>query len=366
MSVSWLPGAAASEIWRSNDFAEDLNCSLGAGARYAPPDLPTPMPLAECFSLCEREPRCDAVRVDWFAVARANFTHDQVGCALRGGVNRTMCAVQAPVYARPHTVRYSTFDVHAPKKSQLVIAVTALAGYLPLVRNSGNGWTDSAAPYPGQVGGLLPRLLRAMRSEPALGLPSLRLPIRTAHSAHLSLLRYDALGSGRAALATVNLGAARAVARLELRALPPQMRGQRPRNLLCAGCPAAPIPPHAASYPVELARWGVSVLAGLRLPRWRPRGYLYNCSAAYVGASTPPLPLAACLVACLRDARCDAVTVDWVVTHAWPRPAAMAWHGNTVVCHLRGGLNLSSCAVDGAELPSHSTITMEDAPRRAQ
>jgi hypothetical protein len=364
VSVSWLPGSTATEIWKANSFAEDLNCSLGAGASYAPPDHPTPVTLAECFSLCQQDPQCDAVRVDWFAIARNNFTQSRIGCGLRGGVtDRTKCAIQAPVFARPHTVRYGFFAVDAPMKSQLVIAVTALSGYLPLVRNSGNDWTTSAAPYPGETGDLLPRLLVAMRGEPSLALPSLRMQIPTAHTAHLGVLRYDALGSGQAALAVVNLAAAPqhgslAVAQLDLRAMPPQLLGQRPRNLLCPGaCPQAPALSNRTA--LSVAGLGVSAFAGLQLPRWQPRGHLYNCSAAYIGMfTTAPMPLAACLVACLRDARCDAVTVEWLTTHAWPRPAAMPWRGNTVACQLLGGLRISSCARDDTELPSHSTVTI--------
>ena len=114
----------------------------------------------------------------------------------------------------------------------------------------------------------------------------------------------------------------------------------------------------ATQTPLAVSGYGVSALTGLQLPRWQTRGHLYNCSAAYVGPTTAPIPLAACLVACLRDANCDAIGVEWVQKHSWPRPVAMAWYGNVVRCSLRGGMDLSSCDEDGAALPSHSTITM--------
>ena len=50
VSVSWLPGAHITA-----DFANDLNCSLGAGATYAPPDLAEPVLLGECFDLCRAD-----------------------------------------------------------------------------------------------------------------------------------------------------------------------------------------------------------------------------------------------------------------------------------------------------------------------
>ena len=48
VSISWLPGTKV-----SSDFAADnLNCTLGAGATYAPPDLPHTVTLDECFTHC--------------------------------------------------------------------------------------------------------------------------------------------------------------------------------------------------------------------------------------------------------------------------------------------------------------------------
>jgi hypothetical protein len=362
VSVSWLPGSMATN--GSGTFAEDLNCSLGAGASYGPPDLPAPVTLAECFGYCRVDPKCDAVRVNWFTIPN-NWTEMKVGCGLRGGVDLAKCSIQAPVYTSPHTVQYSTFALDATNKSQLVIAVTALSGYLPVVRSSGNDWTTSAAPYPGEGeggGDLLPGLLVSMRGEPSLGLNSLRMRVPTAlpsSAAHYGLLRYDALGTGQATLIAVNLGAARDTVQLDLSGLPPQLLGQRPRNLLCTGggCPQPPALANQTSLVVS--GYGVSAFTGLQLPRWQPEGYLYNCSATYVGpASTAPIPLVACLVACLRDAKCDAITVEWVQKHSWPRPASMAWYGNVVQCNLRGGVDLSSCVNDSVVLPSHSTITM--------
>ena len=255
-------------------------------------------------------------------------------------------------------MQYGFFALDAPMKSQLVIVVTALSGYLPLVRNSGNDWTTSAAPYPGETGDLLSKLLVAMRGEPSLALQSLRMQVQTINMAHLGLLRYDALGSGQAALAVVNLGAQRGVARLDFSSdMPPQLLGQRPHNLLCPTCPQAPVLSNHTAFSVEVAGFGVSVFTRLQLPRWQSlTGFLYNCSANYTGMTTAPMPLAACLVACLKDTQCDAVELDWVQTHTWPRPAAMPWKGNVVVCHLRGGIALSTCAKDDTELPSHSVV----------
>lgn len=368
VSVSWLPGSTATN--GSGVFAEDLNCTLGAGASYAPPDLATPVTLAECFSRCRAEPRCDAVRVDWFTIPM-NWTEMKVGCGLRGGVSLRECTVQAPVYASAHTVRYSTFALDAPNRSQLVVALTALSGYLPVVRNSGNDWTTSAAPWPGQGGDLLPRLLVAMQGEASLGLTALRMRVpvlsspslpSTEEDAHYGLLRYDALGTGQATLIAINLNGTRGTVPLDLRGLPPQLLGQQPRNLLCTDCP--PPPPLANQTLLAVSGYGVSALTGLQLPLWQTQGHLYNCSATYItnnpSTVAPPaqVPLIACLISCLHDAKCDAIEVEWVQRHSWPRPASMAWYGNLVLCGLRGGVNLSSCAKDSVALPSHSTVTM--------
>lgn len=214
VSVSWLPGSQATN--GSGVFAENLNCSLGAGATYAPPDLPAPVTLAKCFSHCRADPQCNAVRVNWFTIP-SNWTAVKIGCGLRGGVDLANCAIQAPVYTRAGTVQYSTFAVDAPSKSQLVVATSALAGYLPVVRNSGNDWTTSVAPWPGEEGGDLPRLLVAMRGESSLSLKALRMRVPTPSSAaHYAMLRYDALGTGHAALIAMNLDAASSNVQLDL------------------------------------------------------------------------------------------------------------------------------------------------------
>jgi hypothetical protein len=149
---------------------------------------------------------------------------------LRGGVDLSKCSAQAPL-TRPGTVQYSLFAVDAPEKSQLVVATAALGGYLPLVRNSGNDWTTSAAPYPGDdASGGLPRLLAAMRSEAPLGLNSLRMRVPASSEAHYSMLRYDALGTGRAALVAMNLGPSSGDVKLELAGLPPQLLGAKART----------------------------------------------------------------------------------------------------------------------------------------
>ena len=86
-------------------------------------------------------------------------------------------------------------------KSQLTIAVTVLAGYRTEPQHM---W--SVVPVPGDTGGKVPALLAAIPDEAALGLSSLRVRVPTASATHCAVLRYDALGSGRAALAMVNLG----------------------------------------------------------------------------------------------------------------------------------------------------------------
>ena len=123
VSVSWLPGSTATN--GSGTFAEDLNCSLGAGASYGPPDLPTPVTLAECFGHCREDPKCDAVRVNWFTIP-SNWTAMKIGCGLRGGIDLAKCTIQAPAYPSPHSVQYSTFAVDATNRSQLLIAVRAV------------------------------------------------------------------------------------------------------------------------------------------------------------------------------------------------------------------------------------------------
>lgn len=136
-------------------------------------------------------------------------------------------------------------------------------------------------------------------------------------------------------------------------AVPPQLLGQRPTNLLCKTCPPAPALTNRTSIGVG---HGYVALAGLELPRWATHGFLFNCrTAKYAPPSIEEVPLADCLLACLSDAMCDAVTVGWTQLHAWPKPAQLSWHGNKVRCYLRGGVDLRHCEKDAAE--AHSTIT---------
>jgi hypothetical protein len=162
----------------------------------------------------------------------------------------------------------------------------------------------------------------------------------------------------------INLGASQATVQLNLEGLPPQLLGQRPSNLLpnnsLSGEPkrsvAAPILANRTS--IDVVGRGYAALAGLRLPRWDPQGYKYNCSATYAPPAVGEMPLAECLVACLADAKCDAVTVDWIQQRGWKRlsiPGGDSWYGNQVRCHVRGGVDLTQCAHDPAG--AHSTVT---------
>jgi hypothetical protein len=110
VTASWLPGASA--------FENGMDCSMGAGATYAPPDFPEPIPLAECFERCEADPNCSAVRVDWWAM-EANWSTRYIGCGLRGGVNQSACTMWYPCAERHNNscnVRYSTFAADAPAR----------------------------------------------------------------------------------------------------------------------------------------------------------------------------------------------------------------------------------------------------------
>ena len=356
VSASWLPGTTV-----TSDFANDLNCSLGFGASYED-RVVTPVTLHDCFGMCEADSECDAVRVDWWSVPR-NWSSCEVGCVLLGGIDSDKCIVQKPVLQAAHSVRYSTFAREAPDKAQLVVAVVALVGYFPVVRYSGNGWTTSIAPWPGSSGGKLSSLLGAIRGQAALALPSLRIRIGVTSDesgvtstilSYYAVLRYDALGSGEVALAVVNLGPDRGNVTLELNQLPPQLQGQQPMDLMCLGC-ASPAP-LTQQYPVVVDGYGYTVFGGMKLPKWVSRGYIFNCKAKYAPPpSTSVIPLASCLVTCLRDDHCDAVSVEWAQKRSWPRPAEMSWFSNMVTCTLLGGVDLTSCEKDVTE--SHSTLT---------
>ena len=246
VTAPWLPGASVLE--------NGLNCSFDSGASYAPRDLAKPVSLPECFQRCQAGRRCDAVRAAWWAVQR-NWSARQVGCRLRGGVNLPACTIQKG--SNSANVRCSTFAADAPAKSQLAVAVSALAGYRTEPQHL---W--SVAPQPGDSGGTLPALLTAVRSEPALGLAAIRLSAPAASAAHFAILRYDALGSGRAALAVVNLAGAGGPVELDLSRLPPQLLGQRPATLGCGSPPCILVKPLSPRYAVEVDGRGFPRLQG--------------------------------------------------------------------------------------------------------
>ena len=89
VTASWLPGADL--------LVNEIDCTLGAGATYAPPDLP-PMSLPNCFRRCEADAKCDAVRVDWWPVEK-NWSARHIGCGLRGGVDQATCT-RAPHHVK--------------------------------------------------------------------------------------------------------------------------------------------------------------------------------------------------------------------------------------------------------------------------
>lgn len=70
------------------------------------------------------------------------------------------------------------------------------------------------------------------------------------------------------------------------------------------------------------------------------------------------MPLAQCLVACLANAKCDAIAVDWIQQRGWKHLSIPgdSWYGNQVRCHVRGGIDLTKCVDDAAG--AHSTVTM--------
>ena len=138
--------------------------------------------------------------------------------------------------------------------------------------------------------------------------------------------------------------------------LPPQLLGQRSTSLvrLDTAPQKVSIMNHTS---VTVKGHGYVGLVGLHLPRWAPQGHLTNCSAAYASTIVDgEVTLADCLVACLREAKCDGVTVEWTQRHSWPKPASMPWFGNHVQCRLLRGIILSTCATDYTK--SHSTITV--------
>jgi hypothetical protein len=152
VTASWLPGSSV--------LVNEFDCSLGAGASYAPPDLPTPVPLADCFQRCKEDPKCDAIRVDWWSV-QEDWSARHVGCGLRGGIANASKCTHAPHHNNSINVRYSMFAIDAPAKSQLAVAISMLAGYRTEPQH---GW--SAGPKPGDSGGWLPALLTAARRGP--------------------------------------------------------------------------------------------------------------------------------------------------------------------------------------------------------
>ena len=277
----------------------------------------------------------------------ANWTNRRVGCTFLGGIDPSKCRTDQA--NNTHNVQYSTFAVDAPARSQLAVATSVLAGYRTEPQDE---W--SAAPKPGSAGGKLPPLLAAIQHEAALSLVALRLQIPTPSSAaHYAMLRYDALKTGRAALAVINLEPHASVAELDLRTLPPQLMGQHPTDPVH---PSLQLPAISERYSVNASAHGFMVLSGLQLPQWASQGYLYNCTTEYAPPPVGEMPFAKCLVACLGDSKCDAVTVDWVQRAAWPPPAQMSWYTNQVLCHLRGGIDFGSCKEDSAQ--AHSTIKM--------
>jgi hypothetical protein len=315
VSPSWLVGDTALDV---NSF----NCHHGAGASWAPPRNGN-FTLHGCFSACTRDARCDAVTVDWRIGGRAMTGEPLVGCYLRGGIEPGLCDTSS--------AQYSTFSRSAPKHTELLYSLCAAAGVLPAVEyDAAHSWWSDAA-WPGFGDAPLNAVLGAMNQASSLGALSLRVDVPTSKKAHYAFARYDAKVTGKLSLAVANFEAHAETVSLNLSALPSAVLGMRPADLV-SGTELAPL---TAQYALKVPGHSIRLVGELALDAWYQHDRT-NCSkghgASYVPSSSGNMSIAACMLTCLADSRCDAVTMQW-------RNATF------VDCFKRGGIRLAKCEV---------------------
>lgn len=223
--------------------------------------------------------------------------------------------------------------------------VTHVLGHalVNLVR-AGDWWSDAA--WPAEADPLLKPYLGALSHGAAFAPLALRTRLpSTPDGQTMAFLRYDATKNGSAALAVFNLQGSPTMAHVDLSALPSGMMGTAPHDLIRRDS----APPLTAQYAVALDAYGVALMELANLSQWKSLGAL-NCyggrGAAYAPSSSGNMPLAACMLECLQDAHCTAITVGWLPVGS---------HATHVSCYKRGGVKMSQCAAGGSE---YSTLAV--------
>lgn len=313
--TSWFPGSSLTE--------NEYNCYKGAGASYSP-DWSGVMPLGQCFDECKQDSKCGGITVDWQAYT-SSAGERSVGCYKRGGITIAKCDKSAGT-------QYSTFDKLAVEKVRLSIAASMSAGNMAAVEFSGDHqwWSDAA--WPGSESDkALPALYHAIESSKAFNLRSLRTKLPVDDKGHYAMIRYDAQHGGKAAVSVLNFQDVQSTVNVDLGALPQSIFGNVPIDLVAGES----MPPLSSSYSVTLPAYGYVLMELGDLPAWTSEGYV-NC---YNGAGATYAPddtldddtdLGTCMLKCLSDSRCTAVTVAWL-------------DDGGVSCWLRGGVTISQC-----------------------
>lgn len=324
VTASMLPGSE----WKPG---MQYNCFSGHGAGYSP-DCEgssnggcTSHTLDECFDVCESDPQCDAITVNWNTGA----------CFKRGQIDVSRC--YGDIYPSDG---YSTLSTLARKKTPLMVAINAAGGYLTAVEYTGANtfWDGSIGNQPlGWPGsGSLHDFYKALENDAAFGSLALWTPLPTSSKAHYALLRYNALdslnnGSTTAAvgIAVFNLHSGQETVTVDLGQLPLDKVSGSPVDIVTGKAASA----LSGYYSVSVPGYGYTVLGHVSLPSWKRKGFI-NCysghGAGYSPDSSGDMTIAACFLTCLKDSRCDAVTMQYLP------------YGR-VSCFKRGEVNYSAC-----------------------
>lgn len=335
VTTSMLPGSSGNPTTQYNCYGNNK------GASYAPDCISTVDPphcdkveLADCFELCEKDSKCDAITVNW----------DFKSCYLRGGIDLSKCDHASNNFDYG---TFSTLSMATLKKTPLTIALHSAGGYLSAIEWTGSNifwdsifWSGASGSqplnFPGD--GSLGKFRAALWDSKAFSMMSLLTPLTVKKSSHYAFLRYNALedlltsDDAPVGVAVFNLGSKADTVNVGGVDISEKIVGGSLKDII-SGEPVANL------SAVQVPAYGWRLMDGWTLPSWKRHDHL-NCytghGATYSpGASFSSTSIAECFLTCLMDGQCSAVTVQWLP------------YGK-VGCWKRGGVTYSQCQTDNA------------------
>lgn len=193
----------------------------------------------------------------------------------------------------------------ASVKTRQALALTIAGGNLLAVEQGADGAWWSSNDWPGRWDPSLAHLLHIFEQNAAFNLRALRVQLPVLGMGHYAMLRYDHTGTGSAALAVFNLEASASNVTIDLSALS-RVNGNRPTNLWTGKTAAA----LENTYTVEIPAHDMMFFGFEGLGTWTQ----HRNTTCPDGWGAHASSLDGCLLECLGNDSCSAVSVQWTST----------------------------------------------------